>query len=499
MARGAFVNLLGAMAANVLGFAYMLTVTHLVSPKSVGYVALGVTVVGFTLIPSLLGIDTGIIRFVARGAASDDERAARGSFQTGLAVVTTTSTALTVAIWVVAPWIADNFFHKPDATEILRIVALSLPALALTRATMAASQGFGVMGYSAWLGILRRLIQFATFLPLVAIGLESRALAWGEVVSAWGCFLISLEFLLRVHPKAAVPAKGSWPLFRLLNFSVPQVMTSMLFFFILWTDTLLIGRFRSAGEVGVYAVVGTLLTPATLVSTAIGQMFAPRISAADARGDRTDLAQMLKRVTHWNTAVSLPFFAVLIVVPTALLGLFGHHYTAGATALAILAVGQLLNTAAGPLGQVLNMSGRQYLTMTNNAAVAGLNAVGCWILIPRYGLTGAACSTASALTIVNLIKLVQVRVLFGMYAFEWSTLRLFAAAAVATAAAAPVAHAMTYPTYVVEVLLGTAVLFAVYAVAVWRLGLTQDDRELFAHGRARIRRRLGPRNLPVEG
>ena len=65
-----------------------------------------------------------------------------------------------------------------------------------------------------------------------------------------------------------------------------------------------------------------LLIPATLVSTAIGQMFAPRIAAEDARGDRQALGTMLKRVTHWNTAVSLPFFATLALLAGSLLAIF---------------------------------------------------------------------------------------------------------------------------------------------------------------------------------
>lgn len=491
MARGAGVNLLGTLAALALGFLFTLAVTHLVSAGAIGLVALGTTVVGFALIPSLLGLDTGIIRFVARAAAAGDERAARGSLQAGYAVVCVASVLLTAAIWLLAPWIADSFFGKPDAAGILRIVSLSLPAQALARATMAAVQGLGVMRYSAWLGILRRVVQLGAVLPLVAVGLEASALALAAVASAWASFVVSLLFLVRVHPHAFVPARGAWPWFRLLNFSSPQVLTGMLFFAILWTDLLLLGRFRSAAEVGIYSVLGSLLLPATVVSTAVGQMFAPRISVTEARGDRATLAQMLKRVTHWNTAVSLPVFLALAVLPTALLGVFGDVYTAGATALAVLAAGQLLNTAAGPLGQVLNMSGRQYLTMTNNAAVAGLNVAGGLLLIPRYGMTGAACSTAASLTLVNLIKLVEVWILFRMVPFRRHTLRLFASGAAAAAAAAPVALVSLWPGYALEAAVGVAVLFGVYAAAVWRFGLTREDRELAAIGRERVGRSLG--------
>jgi O-antigen/teichoic acid export membrane protein len=495
MARGAGVNLLGTLAALALGFVFMLAVTHLVSARAIGLVALGTTVVGFALIPSLLGLDTGIIRFVARAAATGDERAARGSLQAGLAVVSVTSILLTVAIWLLAPWIADSFFGKPDAASILRIVSLSLPAQALARATIAAMQGLGVMRYSAWLGILRRAVELGAVLPLVAVGLEASALALAAVAAAWVSFAISLLFLLRLHPQALVPARGAWPWFRLLNFSVPQVLTGLLFFAILWTDVLLLGRFGSAADVGIYSVLVSLMMPATIVSIAVGQMFAPRISVAEARGDRATIATMLKRVTHWNTAVSLPFFVILALIPGPLLRLFGETYEEGATALTILALGQLINTAAGPLGQVINMSGRQYLSLCNNALVATLNVGACLILIPRYGMAGAAASTAGALTLVNLIKLVEVRILFRAHPFRPSSLRLVLAAGTASALATPIAFLPSWPGPLLQVLAAGSALFLAYTGLAWILAASEEDRELLRLARAKAGRRLQPRAL----
>ena len=76
---------------------------------------------------------------------------------------------------------------------------------------------------------------------------------------------------------------------------------------------------------------------------------------------------MLKQVTYWNVALSLPVFAGLLLFAHPLLSLFGATYAKGAAALAILAAGQLFNAATGPLGQMINMSGRPYLTLLNNA------------------------------------------------------------------------------------------------------------------------------------
>ena len=228
-----------------------------------------------------------------------------------------------------------------------------------------------------------------------------------------------------------------------------------------------------------------LLSPAQTISTSTGQMLAPRIAAEDARGDRATLGVMLKRVTYWNVSLAIPMFALLLLVPEALLGIFGPAYRTGAEALTILAAGQIFNAATGPLGQVINMSGRPYLTLVNNAAVAVLNIVGCLILIPRYGLTGAACSTTASLTLVNLVKLAQVRALFGINPFRIETARAIVAGLAAAALTAPLALLVDWPSPLAQVLATTALLLPLYAVLFWRSAAGAEEHELLRLARGR--------------
>ena len=138
----------------------------------------------------------------------------------------------------------------------------------------------------------------------------------------------------------------------MLWFALPQTLTGLMFLGVIWTDTLMVAHYLTAADVAVYAIVTRLLNPCSALSSSIGQMFSPRIAADGERRGGLALSGMLKRVTRWNTVLSMPIFLTLMVIPSALLALFGDRYTAGAEALVILAIGQLINTAAGPLGQV---------------------------------------------------------------------------------------------------------------------------------------------------
>src|SRR5581483_6401451 len=133
MARGTFANVSGALLTTALSFALSLLITHVVSVGRFGLFSIAWTVVLLAQAPAVLGLDTGAIRFVALGAATDDERAARASVQAALALATAAAGVLTALLAWQAPWLALHAFHKPQAEHLIRIVSLSLPALAIAR------------------------------------------------------------------------------------------------------------------------------------------------------------------------------------------------------------------------------------------------------------------------------------------------------------------------------------------------------------------------------
>jgi O-antigen/teichoic acid export membrane protein len=477
MARGAAVNVGGALMTTVLSFALSLLITHRIDAGSFGLYSIALVTVLLAQVPATLGLDVGAVRFVALRASAGDEKGARASLQAALVVVALVSGALTAVLYWQAPWLTDSFFHKPGATGLVRVVALSLPALALTRVVIGGLQGLGRMRYSALVNPVRVAANIVVALPVLLLGHGAHGLSVAFLAASWGTLCAGVVLLVWALPRAFAPARG-WNLRELLRFSLPQTLTTLLLQTILWTDTVLLGRLRTAADVGVYTIVQRLLSPGQTVSTATGQMFAPRIAAEDARGDRRTLELMLKRVTYWNVLLAIPVFAVLILIPGPLLSIFGSDYTRGATALAILAAGQLVNAATGPLGQVINMSGRPYLTLVNNAAVAGLNIVACLILIPRYGLTGAACATTASIILVNLIKLVQVRMLFGINPFREGTLLALGAGLFAAGLAAPAALLVRWPDAMVQVGVTGLLIVTLYGALLWRAAAGGEAQEL---------------------
>jgi O-antigen/teichoic acid export membrane protein len=91
------------------------------------------------------------------------------------------------------------------------------------------------------------------------------------------------------------------------------------------------------------------------------------------------------------TAFCLPAALVLIVGGKPLLSLmFGSTYSVGASVMAILAFGQILNSAFGCGASLLNMTGHERDCTIALGGGLVLQVLGSLALVPLWGATGAA-------------------------------------------------------------------------------------------------------------
>jgi O-antigen/teichoic acid export membrane protein len=487
MARGAARGALGALIASVLALAFQAIVRHIVDIDTMGLFTLATTVVVLAQLPALFGLEAGAVRYVSLGAADGDERAARGSAQTALIAGIVLSTVAAGALFLLAPEICDRF-HKPGATHLLQLASLALPLICTSRVCAACVLGFGLTGRSSTITAAQNLTRLLVTVPLVLLLADVTALGLGFAIAGLAGTLFAIWLLRRVCPNILVPARDRWALRSMIGFSWPQTLSQSLYLATLWTDTLVLAHYGTAHQVGIYGLVVALLAPVSQLTVAVSQAFTPRIAGTHARGDSAGMARMLQRVSYWNLVVALPILASMAVLREPLLALFGSGYEAGAAPLVLLAIGQLVLNAAGPLTAVINLSGHPRVTLFNNALVFGANFALCIVLVPRYGMTGAAASTLIALCSVTLLQVGQVARLFRIHPFRDDQLRCLAAGGLAALAAAAVTL-LPWPAPLFEVAAGGTVFMAVYVAGIAALGVREETQDLLKRALDRVLRR----------
>ncbi len=488
MARGGGLNLIGAVISQLSLLAITVVLVRQLGRADVGLYAQAFAFLVLLGLLSLSGFRAGLTRFVAVHLVDENLGAVRGTVRIGVTVSTVGALALGAALYAIAPWLVHAAFNDGRLVMPLRYVAMTLPLATFTDAALAATQGYRTMRPYAFVGLIfEPLIRFGLTVALVVagFGLEGAmtALLLSNLAGAVAAG-VALRRLLR-------PATGRprYLVRELLGFSMVSWLASLASSGLVWADTILLGIFLSSGQVGIYSVSTRLVMLATLVVPPINASFAPQIANLYHRGRTESLARTYGVATSWIVRLALPAFVALFAFPHDLLRLFGPAYVVGASVTMILAAGKLVDSATGPCGLMLNQSGRPMLSAIDNIGALVLNiGLNLW-LIPRYGILGSAIAWAISLTVVNVVRVIQVQVTMGMLPFDLGVLKGLVAGAAALVAGLVVRN-FTVPPW--ELVSGVLALSATYLLVVAALGLTSEDRLVIKM----LMRRVGLRGVP---
>ena len=105
---------------------------------------------------------------------------------------------------------------------------------------------------------------------------------------------------------------------------------------------------------------------------------------------------------------TVPICAALYLFGKEFLSLYGIEFAAGQTALNILLIGNMINALAGSVGLILKMTGHERDVLWTGIMAAVTNMVLNAILIPQFGIEGAATATTISISIWPLAAGVMV-------------------------------------------------------------------------------------------
>jgi O-antigen/teichoic acid export membrane protein len=156
-------------------------------------------------------------------------------------------------------------------------------------------------------------------------------------------------------------------------------------------------------------------------------VFAPTISSLFTRKDQVTLQALVTKAASWTLSAALCIALVLAILAEPILTWFGKDFAAGAPALRILLVGQVIAASYGSQLSVLTMTEHERGAAALLILSAAVNVVASIVFISMLGLTGAAIATTIALIVWNVAMAFfisrHLRLLPGVLGMFGSTLR----------------------------------------------------------------------------
>jgi len=319
-------------------------------------------------------------------------------------------------VWALAPWL-DDYAIIP-----LYLACTMLPAYALANAQDGISRSYD------WVGL--GLVPTYIIRQLGLTALMAAAYAGGWRIDATTAMIlggismwlptIGQFFVLNRRLANEIDAgprrydTGVW-----LATSLPILMVEGFYLLLAYTDILVLKQFRPPDEVAVYYAAAKTLALVSFIYFSVAAATAHRFSAYHVAGDREGLSHFLAQSIRWTFWPSLAATALLLAFGRPILSLFGPQFADGYPLMFILAIGLLVRAAIGPMERFLSMLGEQRISALVYAGAFAVNLGLCFVLIPLFGLVGAALATAIALIVETILLFVVTKRRLGFHVFIW--------------------------------------------------------------------------------
>jgi O-antigen/teichoic acid export membrane protein len=333
------------------------------------------------------------------------------------------------------------------------------------------------------------IVRFAVLAAFALIGMTAEYALLGALLATVAATALLIWFLHRQVSLAGIAGEVHTEPGEMLRFSVPVYFSNLINTFGGNLQTLLLGGMASVASAGVFAVANHVMLVGAIFHQAIVQASMPIFAELQDASDRARLHALYRTTSKWTFTLNLPFFLVAVLFPQALLSIFGPEFMDGATALVILAFGSVINAATGTSGAVLDMTGHTRVKLLNSSLAVGLAITLNLILIPDYGITGAAIASLGSVATVNLLRVAEVvwLVRVGPYDLAWAKPLLAGTAAVLVGWI--VAMLAQGTGMLISSAVGAIALVLVYAGLLVALGLSDDDRAVVARAADKLTRR----------
>lgn len=436
ISRHSTVYFAGTLFTALSGYFFKVYLARTLGAEALGIYALGISIVGVIGLFNAVGLPTAGARFVSEYSSQGDY-ARLGAFLRGaLSLLGFGNIVLGAVLLAVMPTIAVRFYHTPA----LASYTWSFAAIMLL-GVLNAFLGQCMAGFSA---VARRTVithftgTSATILLAVVLislhfGLGGYLVA--QVVSAMlvlGCLIYSV-WKLTPPPARATGGLGHIEK-RVLAFSATTFGIAGVHFVLAQADKITLGYYLNVRQVGIYAVSIAVAGFVPIALTSVNQIFSPMIAELHAAGNHQMLQKLYAWLTKWVLVFTIPLAAAIIIFADPVMTVFGGGFRSGAAVLAVCAIAQVVNCAAGSVGYLLLMSGNQLSLMKIEAVNAVLMIVLNILLVPRLGILGAALGLSASIVGTNLWALVEVRKRLELFPYNRGFAKVGLAAIVTTLA-----------------------------------------------------------------
>ena len=356
---------------------------------------------------SRVGLDTYVVRVIS---TLKEKKEISLFLKSVLKILFITSLLVSLFILLLSPLLNKYLFKSIEATPYLTLLAIMVLPYTLFNVMV---EIFRALDDIKIYSFFRNLSQNGSIALLLAISIFF-SLDWNPVYILFSAItIITLSLIISLYKflkrnNISIEIKGEYKE-KILKHSYPMFLTASVMFLMGYVDSFMISYYLDEYQVGIYGACISLSMIITFIPMAIGGYISPKVAQAYSNKEREEVKSLFKDSVKLIAITTIPIFVAIVYFSDFFLGLFGQEFTVATMTLMIVSIGYLSESLCGPVGFILNMTDNQHIFMKILLISLFINVLFNALLIPIYGINGAAIALMLSMLFWTLSSLIVLK------------------------------------------------------------------------------------------
>lgn len=418
--QGTSILFIGTIFYTLCGMICSIIVARHYSVGEYGIYGLALFLVMFISGISSLGMNEACPRYIAYYRGKKDNEKIKGIINSSYIISILFSTTLTIIFFLFSDVIANSIFGISRLSYILKIFIISVPFWTVIKITVGIFRGYESVKervYFSQISIQLLKVIFFSIIILLNFPIE-------YILAAFTGSIVITSFISILYINKKLPTdikhikKPELRILELVKFSWPLIISGLGWFIVSGLDKTMLGIIKTEVEVGLYNAAAPIAQYLIVFYSITIFIFQPIASRLYAENKMDEIKNNYQTLTKWIFSVSFPFIMILLIFPnTAIFVFYGAKYTAASTVLQLITIATFVHLLLALSGAMVTILGKTKIIMFATLTGGGINIVLNLLLIPLYGINGAAFST--------MISYISIHSLVGLYLYRLTTFHPF--------------------------------------------------------------------------
>ena len=477
IAKESAVTFTGMFYGNINRYLYTLLLARWVGSEFLGIYSLANSVRLISEVFGKMGMEIGVMRFVSLLNPDIEKKKIQRLIGSAVKMTMAISVVIMAGLLVSSGFIVTHILKGPPLLKIvLMVFAIAIPFNAITLVVAFATQGFKRLKYKIFITqfLNPTILLVVMIISFWFISVEVALMAPMLVSSIIGFIVMFavLKKLTGVKNQQLLKA----PFDReLLVFSYPLMFVTILLTLMHWMDILMLGAFTNASTVGLYHPAARTAGLLQALLASFLSIYSPMIAQFHAKSDQKNMSGSYKLVSRWLLTFSIPVALIFLVYPQKVMLLFGAEYLPSANVLIVLTAATFIHAILGAAQSTLSMTGHTRLLLWNAIGAFIINIILNIILIPNYGMIGAAWATLISLFVISLLRVLEVRWILKLTFFSTKMIKPILAGSITWWCLWRI-HPIVMDYHTLVTLSAVSLIsFLVYGIVLWVMRFESED------------------------